>query len=127
MYRAEYQRQYKIKNKESLQIKRKAYYQANKKRIQEEREANPDKRKTYHLKVTYGITLEDYKQMLANQNECCAICKIPQSELPVDLAVDHCHKTNKIRGLLCAKCNLGLGNFEDSEDSLLQAIKYLRD
>lgn len=74
----------------------------------------------------YGITLDDYNDMFTSQNGCCKICKTHQSELPRSLAVDHCHETNKVRGLLCDKCNRGLGHFNDDIDLLTKAIKYIK-
>ena len=73
----------------------------------------------------YGITEDDYKELLVKQDYACAICLTHQDELNSRLAVDHCHKTNVIRGLLCGKCNRGLGIFQDSEELLNKAIKYL--
>lgn len=64
----------------------------------------------YALKSTYGITEEQYLQLLAEQNGGCAICGKPPGKR--QLAVDHCHKTGVIRGLLCGRCNLGLGFIE---------------
>lgn len=79
-----------------------------------------------HYKRMYGISLEDYNKMLKNQNEVCAIC----SKVCITgraLAVDHCHKTGKIRGLLCAHCNTALGRFNDDPVMLEKAIKYLKE
>lgn len=56
----------------------------------------------------------------------CAICNLHQAELSLTLAVDHCHKTGKIRGLLCVNCNQGIGKFKDSVFLLEAAIKYLQ-
>lgn len=81
------------------------------------------------LKFKYGITLEDYYVMLESQKGCCAICggtdKFSCSQSEVSFSVDHCHKTGKIRGLLCNACNRALGFFRDSEDILDKARKYL--
>ena len=55
--------------------------------------------------------------MEAQQGKC-AICKIPQSSLKYALCLDHCHKTKQIRGLLCDKCNMGLGYFNDDVNIL---------
>lgn len=77
------------------------------------------------LKRKYGLTLDDYKNILAEQKECCSICKVNQSNFNKKLAVDHCHKTGKVRGLLCQFCNQGLGNFKDNKQLLDLAIKYL--
>lgn len=86
------------------------------------------KRTVYNRKRKYGITLEEYEQLLISQNSCCAICKIHLDTSTTNLSghVDHCHETGKIRGLLCGQCNVGLGHFYENEDSLLNAIQYLR-
>jgi len=64
-----------------------------------------------HFKRAYGITVEDYETMLINQNKVCKICNKP-CKSGKSLAVDHCHETGKVRGLLCAKCNTNLGRIE---------------
>ena len=78
------------------------------------------------LKAYYGITIEEYDRMLEKQNNCCAICKTntPSGKYG-RFHVDHCHKTNKIRGILCDSCNRMLGFAKDSINVLLNAIKYL--
>lgn len=85
-----------------------------------------------HLSVTYGISIDEYESMLKAQNGLCAICRKP--EVTVDrrrpgevrkLAVDHCHTTGKIRGLLCAKCNAAIGHFKESIESIRSALAYL--
>lgn len=93
------------------------------------REQNPDKlptleeKRIYSRKINFGISREDYKQMLVDQNNSCAICK---KEIGWEAAVDHCHTTGKIRGLLCRKCNLGLGAFKDNIETIRKAIKYVK-
>ena len=94
----------------------KTYYYSAKGKTQE---------KVRKLKRSFKITLEQYKEMFSKQNGCCAICKRPLSEFKRSLAVDHDHKTNKIRGLLCVNCNIILGNAYDSIEILTQAIQYL--
>lgn len=74
------------------------------------------------LKREYGLTLEQYSQMLVDQNHQCPIC-----ELEVKLVVDHNHDTGKVRGLLCGKCNKGLGIFADDTSRLTRAIVYLKE
>ncbi len=64
-----------------------------------------------HFKTKYGITLEDYENMFQSQNGVCKICK-NKCSTGKNLAVDHCHETGKVRGLLCAKCNVNLGRIE---------------
>jgi len=82
------------------------------------------KYQNYALNKKYNITLEDYNNMLISQNHKCAICGIMANDNK-NLAVDHCHDTGNIRGLLCNKCNIGLGYFDDNQETLNNAIKYL--
>ena len=93
---------------------------------------NPDKRKVwleYGRKSTirrrYSVEIEKVEALLREQQEKCAICGVPQNKLDRRLAIDHNHKTGKIRGLLCSNCNNGLGRFKDNKDFLKQAINYL--
>jgi len=73
----------------------------------------------------YGITQAQYDEMLEKQNGKCAICNNPDEVEDRKLAIDHCHTTGRIRGLLCGKCNRGLGFiFKDNPDLLLKAISY---
>lgn len=85
---------------------------------------NAYKIKGYRFKTEYGITLNDFEEMLEGQNYKCAICKITL-DLGAKTHVDHDHITGKVRGLLCPNCNYGLGFFKDNPISLLEAIKYL--
>jgi len=76
----------------------------------------------------FGITHEDYLQMLESQDGKCMICgttKPHKSAKFKHFAVDHCHKTNKIRALLCNRCNMGLGQFNDDPVLLVKATAYL--
>ena len=81
------------------------------------------------LKKAYGITIDDYNRMFAKQNGCCAICKthITQLNQPRKkyLCVDHDHHTGKIRGLLCDKCNRGIGLLQDNKEIVSNAYHYL--
>lgn len=72
----------------------------------------------------YDFSPEEQEQMLKAQNGVCAICG--KSDEPRSLCIDHNHKTGKVRGFLCRKCNYGLGRFEDNISLLEKAIKYLR-
>ena len=76
------------------------------------------------LKKKYGITLEQYEAMFDEQKGVCYICK--NESLNKRLSVDHCHKTGKIRRLLCDKCNMTLGLVNDSQELLKQFIFYLK-
>lgn len=86
----------------------------------------PEKSRNAHLKRTYGITTDDYNSMFAKQEGHCLGCDRHQSELKQKLHVDHCHKTNEVRGLLCFNCNQALGNVSDSINRLNSLIDYLR-
>lgn len=77
------------------------------------------------LKVHYDITLEEYNKLFTLQEGKCQICKTHQKDLTKRLAVDHCHKTSKIRGLLCNNCNRGLGMLKENLDILEAAKEYL--
>lgn len=73
-------------------------------------------------KYRYGITIEDYETLQAAQGGQCGICKADD----VALVVDHCHKTNKVRGLLCDDCNVGIGRLRDDPWRLERALEWVR-
>ena len=77
-----------------------------------------------HFKNKYNLTIEQRDNLILQQNNCCAICgdKFVSSK---HTHVDHCHKTNKIRKILCTSCNTGLGCFNDDQERLKKAIDYL--
>lgn len=85
------------------------------------------KQKNQRLKRQYGISLQDYDNLLKRQNGNCAICGIPHSDPWNILHVDHDHETGDIRGLLCGTCNSALGLFCESVETMRAAIKYLED
>lgn len=76
--------------------------------------------KEYDLRTKYGITYEDYEELLVKQDGKCALC----GRVSV-LAIDHCHKTGKIRGLLCNQCNLGIGLLKEDPEIFKKALEYL--
>lgn len=85
--------------------------------------------KTYKYLDKYGLTNEEYKKMYNDQKGVCKICgknNNTKEGKAKRLCVDHCHKTNTIRGLLCDNCNIGLGNFKDDVELLEKAINYLK-
>jgi len=88
---------------------------------------NPQTARQKCLKYRYNITEEDYKNLFEKQNGKCAICgsKDIGKRDANHLAVDHCHETGKIRGLLCAHCNKALGGMKDDPDLLKKAADYL--
>jgi ribonuclease PH len=79
------------------------------------------------MKTTYGITEGQYNRLLRAQGNKCVICSIDHlDETGRRLQIDHNHTTGKVRGLLCLRCNLAIGQFSESIDLLLSAIQYLR-
>ncbi len=77
------------------------------------------------LQRLFGITSKDYSKLLEKQNGKCKICRTKTPKGRGRFHVDHCHVTDKIRGLLCSKCNHGLGQFNDNIKTLASAIQYL--
>lgn len=103
--------------------------------ISQERKNNPNLYKDKDLKRSFGkdFGLEQYNKILEIQNGCCYICKQVNTSTKHKnsneiraLAVDHNHATGTIRGLLCDKCNRGLGYFNDNAELLLIAASYLK-
>jgi len=87
---------------------------------------DPAKERNKKLVLQYGITIGDYDVMMKEQNNVCAICGNPASmEYRKVLNIDHCHETKNVRGLLCSRCNHGLGAFGDDIDVMASAISYL--
>ncbi len=101
----------------------KNHYAANKAHIR-------DNGRITHLQRNYGITQIEYNNLVIEQGGVCAICGLPETaklnNTTKRLSVDHCHKTGIVRGLLCGKCNNGIGRFEDNIDILASAISYLQ-
>lgn len=80
-----------------------------------------------HIKHVYGITFEDYDEMLARQHGCCKICFKPFTAFKIRLAIDHCHATGRVRGLLCKRCNTGAGFFDDDAERMRRAADHVED
>lgn len=75
----------------------------------------------------YGLSVSEYESMLEKQNGRCAICPFEFGTERMAIArIDHCHKTGAVRGLLCGRCNSGLGFFKDTVSRLESAIEYLK-
>jgi hypothetical protein len=86
-----------------------------------------DCKKNIELKRIYGITHQDYLDMLEAQNGRCKICGTDAPGGKGTFHVDHCHDSEKVRGLLCHSCNVGLGHFYDNISLLSAAIFYLNE
>lgn len=78
----------------------------------------------WRLRSQFNLSVDEYNNMLKNQQYSCAICETTE---PTGYGwhVDHCHKSGKVRGILCSKCNQGLGLFSDNTKHLNKAINYL--
>ena len=85
-----------------------------------------DARRSRRLKSLYGVTLAEYEELAAYQDWVCWICGKNEVGKDGRLHVDHDHKTGKVRGLLCLRCNSGIGSFLESSELLQRAIEYLR-
>jgi hypothetical protein len=95
--------------------------------------SNPTKKygpgymRKFNLRQNYGMSLEEYDALYQKQKGCCAICLLPEDKAPKKrLFVDHCHQSGKIRGLLCGKCNTGLGMLGDNIGLIQIAMLYLK-
>jgi hypothetical protein len=115
------QREWNAKNRDKIR-------QANARR-----DADPAKRQRYRRNSKawrlrlYGLTPEGFDRLLADQGGCCAVCGEPgQTWAERNLHVDHDHNTGEVRGLLCGRCNVGLGFFKDNAELLNKALDYLK-
>lgn len=113
--KAIYKKEYRIKNIEKIKKQNKKYRAANKEKI-----------RLYEFKYKYGLTPEEYYDLLNSQNNKCKICGATEGENGKRLSVDHNHKTGKVRSFLCNDCNSGLGFFKDNSDLLDKASEYLK-
>jgi hypothetical protein len=106
-----------------------SYYKKNRinilKRAQKYRDSNRDTIRNKQYKYLFGIDLNEYNKMFADQNGKCAIC-LSKCKTERNLCVDHCHKTKKIRGLLCQYCNTAIGKLMDSPEICMNAANYLK-
>jgi hypothetical protein len=93
----------------------------------EYRKRKPDLHRDEDLRLNYGITLDDFRELETKQNNQCAICGVSGETMRFKkLHVDHDHETKLVRGLLCNDCNRGLGCFKDNATALQKAVDYLR-
>ncbi len=115
-----YWKQYRLKNKDKRNLDNKRYKLKNKDKIKASR-------RHQRFKEYYNLTLDAYNKILIKQEYKCACCGIDLKLLSTkDIHVDHCHKTLKIRGILCRWCNWTLGASREEIHRLKSAIQYLQ-
>ena len=104
------------------------YKESQRKWREKNKQYNRDRQRPYHLKYRYGMSVGEYDALFKQQNGQCAICGTtePTGKWNV-LAVDHCHHTGDVRGLLCNECNRGMGLLGDDASLLRAAADYLDD
>ena len=78
-----------------------------------------------HYRRKFGITLERFRELKESQGGRCAICRADEPGGHGTFHVDHCHETGVVRGLLCYRCNVGLGYFKDDPETVARAFTYL--
>lgn len=115
--------------KSCMKLQARTYYKENKKEVLTRINNGWLDQKARVLKEKYGMTLDDYKFLHDEQEGKCKLCN-SYKELLADrtdqLVVDHCHSSGKVRGLLCQHCNMALGLFKDSINTLTNALEYLK-
>jgi hypothetical protein len=130
--RKQIRRQQYLKHKDKEKESRRKYLIKNREKVLEKQrkynKENPLKRKNSILKYEYGITLDQYNEMFKAQEGKCAICQRHQNELTRTLCVDHDHKTNKVRSLLCVTCNTDVSVVENRLEEMTKYLnKYRKD
>ena len=129
-YYKEYQKQYYLDNAERIKEAHRQNYWANRDHYRnytkQYNKQNKDKNASKKYVNKYGISLEDKKLKIQEQNNKCLICDIVFSGNLKNVHVDHDHKTGTVRGILCSNCNIGLGKFKDSSEILESALAYLK-
>jgi hypothetical protein len=121
---------YNLTHKEELK-RRKVAYLSNPENLEKSRayareyhRKNPQRQRDRLFKK-YGITAQQYDEMFQKQNGGCAICGTKKNGKKMNFIIDHDHKTDAVRALLCTQCNAGLGNYRDSPSLLRKAAAYL--
>lgn len=126
-HRREYRQKYRIARADKVTRDKREYYLKHKDRINEtarlRRQANPLYERTKMLRQKYGMTPQAFEALLHQQQNKCAICATPFEEARP--GVDHDHATGAVRGILCDRCNMGIGQFRDDPALARAAAEYL--
>jgi hypothetical protein len=118
-YQKEYNKEYRKKNLEKLNSDNKKWREANK-------EQDALVMLKARLKRKYNLSIEEYESLIESQNNSCKVCGTPaKNNTKGKLYIDHCHTTNKVRGLLCMKCNSALGLLNDDKKLIQNLLDYL--
>jgi len=128
--KAAYSKEYYQQNKEKQMAYAKEYYKQNKEKIKEYYANRKEQTAAYYRDKRYKLSTEDYYGMLEKQENKCKLCFMEFNTDDTKVTspcVDHCHTTDKIRGLLCRRCNMGLGYFKDNTVTVTRAINYLQE
>lgn len=128
----ESKRRYYERNKEKVKAAAKEYrkkhpqkYLLRNREYQRERyKADPNYWRSLSIKKRYGITLDEFDRLIAAQGNACAICRRPMDQIERK-CIDHCHRTGKVRGVLCQGCNVGIAHLQDDPLVALRASEYL--
>lgn len=100
------------------------YYKNNREKVLGRKRGRTKKYYRKHdIKRKYGLTVQQYEALVEACNGKCAVCK--GDDKGRTLAVDHCHRTKRVRGLLCRKCNIAIGCMDDDPSRLLLAAAYV--
>lgn len=113
----EYDKRHRIRHPGSMLIAKRKWYKANKPKIRLVA-------RKLALKTKFGMTLDDFNRMFESQDKKCAVCLSENSGAKIDWAVDHCHSTGKVRGILCHPCNRIL-HWKVTPEILHRAADYL--
>lgn len=124
-----------VKIGRTKRVKDKTYYSCStkdKEFVQNWKNNNPEsfnasvKKRNDKYRITkYKISVEDFNKMISEQNNNCKLC-LNELKPGKGTAIDHCHATGNVRGILCLECNIGLGMFKDNIQTLRNAINYLK-
>lgn len=135
-YHREHARQWRQKNSEKVNDKIREDRLVNPEKYREwereQRNKNIEKSRYKDVLKKHKITADDYNKLVIEQNDLCKICSKKETKKSrtdgniCRLALDHCHKTGKIRGLLCHHCNAAIGHLKDDINLLQKAIEYLK-
>ena len=124
----EHSKKSRIKNRTKILARQRIWTENNKERHSEQAKIwyneNKGRTRNSYLKRFFGISLDDYNELLEKQNGVCAICGGKSGKR--SFSVDHDHTNGKVRGLLCRGCNVGIGNLNDDPELLEKAIQYIK-